>query len=89
MASKCDNWVKTLVDDPSKATDLKVKASGDSVDTTISGNELVETPSKPAPDSGGSVQRLIDCFRWQSSVLFDWCADGLIDPPAPAFSPSF
>ena len=82
LASKCDDWVKALVDDPTKSTDLKVKAPGSPVDTTVSGQELAERPAQPSSDAGGSLSRLLACFRWQSSVLFDWCADGLIDPPA-------
>ena len=91
LASKCEDWVETLVEDPEKQTELEVEASGQApAETTVTGNELAEPPPSnpsPAAPADASFQRTIDCFRWRAELLTQWCWDGRIEPPPATYAP--
>lgn len=74
----CESVVESLVNKPEEPVSIDLQLpTGDTVEQTVPGTELL---SPPPPPPSGSVQRIIDCLSWESSVLFRLCVDGTILP---------
>jgi hypothetical protein len=83
LVDKCEDWVKTLVDDPTKETKVEVQSdSGEDQTAETSGIDLSEPPPRPA---AGSLGRRIECLGWGTELLYDWCVNGSLGPPEHPF----
>lgn len=88
LSTKCDDWVKTLVNDPTKETELKVD-SPEEPTTTITGETLLPSapPATPTPAATLDIERIFAGVRWNVQLLRDWCYDGTINPPPADYAP--
>lgn len=73
----CKTVVTALQGSPTTEVRFRLETSTGAVIRTASKKELTVVP--PAPQT--SVQRVIDCWAWHSSLLEKWCDEGTINPP--------
>lgn len=88
LSTKCEDWVKSLVDDPTKETELTVD-SPEKPTTTVTADTLfpTEPPATPTPAAAITLDRILACGRWNVQFMRDWCYDGTVGPPPENYSP--
>jgi hypothetical protein len=78
LADKCDDWVQTLVDDPTKSTTLEVHAAnGETVTTPTSGAQL---PTLRPAQPPSTVSRMVACRGYTLEFFWNLCLEGKLAP---------
>lgn len=75
----CESAIGSFIEDPDQRETLVVTAGSGERDVTTSGSELLNP--QPRPDLTDLI-RQIQCRRYDFEILYAWCLEGSLDPPA-------